>query len=48
LTVAEVTVAATPLNLNVSWLAVVLNPVPDIVTVVPIGPLLGVNWIIET
>jgi hypothetical protein len=46
--VAEVTVAATPLNITVFWLAVVENPVPKIVTIVPTGLLLGVNSTIET
>jgi hypothetical protein len=47
-TVAEATVAATPLKVTVFWLAVVENPVPKIVTDVPTGLLLGVNSTIET
>lgn len=46
--VAELTAAVTPLNLMVFWLAVVLNPVPERVTVVFTGPLFGVNSMIET
>src|SRR5712692_8531602 len=47
LTVAEVTVAATPLNVTVFWVGVALNPVPKIVTLAPTGPLVGVNPIME-
>jgi hypothetical protein len=43
LTVAELIVAEVPLKLTESELSVVLNPVPEIVTVVPTGPLVGVN-----
>jgi hypothetical protein len=46
--VADVTGAAVPLNVTVFWLAVELNPVPEIVTVVPTGPLEGVNSMIVT
>jgi len=46
--VDEVTLAETPLKVTVFWLGVVLKPVPKIVTVVPIGPLSGVNSIIDT
>ena len=46
--VAEITVAATPLNLTVFWLAVVENPVPKIVTGAPTSPLFSVNSRIET
>ena len=46
--VDELTVAATPLNVTVFSLGVALNPVPEIVTVVPTGPLLGVNSMIDT
>jgi hypothetical protein len=42
--VAEVNVAPVPLKLTESSLRVVLKPVPYIVTVVPTGPLVGVNW----
>jgi hypothetical protein len=44
---AEVTVAAVPLNWTVSWLGVTLKPVPLIVTVVPVGPLVGTKPTIE-
>jgi len=40
---ADSTVAGVPLNVTVFWLGVWLKPVPEIVTVVPTGPLLGVN-----
>gem|GEM_PF-2164133 len=40
---AEVIVAIVPLNLTVFWLMVVLKPVPEIVTVVPTGPVVGLN-----
>jgi hypothetical protein len=46
--VAEVTAAVTPLNLTVLLVGVVEKPVPKMVTVVPSGPLFGVNSIIET
>ena len=46
--VAEVTVPAVPLNVTVFWLAVVLNPVPLMVTEVPTGPLFGVKPMMET
>ena len=46
--VDEATVAEAPLKVTVFWLGVVLNPVPKIVTVVPTGPLSGVNSIIDT
>jgi hypothetical protein len=38
---ADVTVAAVPLNVTVFWLVVAPKPVPVIVTAVPIGPLVG-------
>ena len=41
LTVDEVTVAIVLLNLTVFWLGVALNPVPEMVTIVPIGPFAG-------
>ncbi len=46
--VDEVTLAETPLNVTAFWLGVVLKPVPKIVTVVPTGPLSGVNSMIDT
>ena len=46
--VADVTVVAVPLNCTVFCDAVVLKPVPLIVTAVPTGPVRGVNEIIET
>jgi hypothetical protein len=46
--VAEVTPAATPLNVTVFWLGVVLNPVPLMVTEAPTGPLFGATRMIET
>jgi|SRR6266851_3523490 len=39
--VAPETVAATPLNVTVFWLAVAEKPLPRIVTVLPIAPLAG-------
>jgi len=45
--VAEVMVAATPLNFTLLLTLVVLNPVPFRVTVEPIGPLVGVNSMME-
>src|SRR6266852_5849903 len=39
--VDEVTVPAAPLKATLFWVGVVLNPVPEIVTVVPTGPLWG-------
>jgi hypothetical protein len=41
--VAELIVADVPLKLTASLLMVVLKPVPLMVTVVPTGPLVGVN-----
>src|SRR5574337_2163888 len=41
--VAETTEAGAPLKVTVIWLAVALNPVPRMVTEVPIGPHFGVN-----
>ena len=41
--VAAVTTAVVPLNLTVLRFAVALNPLPESMTVVPTGPLLGVN-----
>ena len=41
-------VAATPLNLTAFCAAVVLKPVPWMVTAVPVGPVAGVNCTIET
>src|SRR5688572_7744499 len=46
--VALVTVAAVPLNVTVFWLAVAENPVPEMVTVAPIGPDSGEKEIIFT
>src|SRR5947209_18375669 len=46
--VADTTVAATPLNCTVFCDAVVLNPVPLMVTDVPTGPLCGVKEMIES
>ena len=46
--VAEVTIAATPLNETAFSLGVVLNAVPKIWTSAPIEPLFGVNSMIET
>ena len=46
--VAEMTVAATPLNSTVSCEDVVLKPVPLMTTEVPTGPVRGVNETIET
>ena len=46
--VAEITVAATPLNWTVFCDPIVLNPVPLIVTDAPTGPVRGENEIIET
>ena len=46
--VAEVTVEAVPLNKTEFWLAVVLKPVPLIVTVLPTEPVFGVKSIIDT
>jgi hypothetical protein len=48
LAVEELTVAAVPLKVTVFWLGVALNPVPKMVTVVPTGPLFGLNSMIET
>ena len=45
---AELIVAAVPLKFTVSWLAVAENPDPEIVTVVPTGPLCGENPRIAT
>jgi len=45
--VDEITVAAVPLNITVFWLAVALNPVPDMVTKVPMGPPWGVKLATE-
>ena len=45
---ADVTTAATPLNLTVFAAVVVPNPVPLMVTAVPDGPPLGVNSTIPT
>ncbi len=45
---AEVTVAVTPPNFTVFWLGVEENPVPEMVTDVPVGPVLGVNSRTET
>lgn len=42
--VDAVTVAAVPLKLTASWLGVVLNPVPYIVTLVPTAPDDGESW----
>ncbi len=46
--VDDVTVAAAPLKATLFWLGVVLNPVPEIVTVVPTGPLWGAKSMVET
>jgi hypothetical protein len=46
--VAAETVAPVPWNVTVFWFAVVENPVPRIVTGVPIGPLAGVNAMRDT
>src|SRR5439155_2102980 len=46
--VADVTDAATPPNVTVFCAGVVLNPVPTIVTVVPIGPVFGAKSPIAT
>ena len=46
--VADVTVADVPLKLTVFWLGTVLKEVPFMVTVVPTGPLVGTNPMIET
>src|SRR5574337_1960487 len=46
--VAETTEAATPLKVTVFWLAVALNPVPEIVTEVPAAPHFGVKSMMET
>jgi hypothetical protein len=46
--VDEVTLAETPLKVTVFWLGVALKPVPKMVTVVPTGPLSGVNSMIDT
>ena len=45
--VAELTVADVPLNEIEFCKGVVLNPAPDIATLVPTGPDEGMNWIIE-
>jgi hypothetical protein len=45
---AAVTVAAVPLKSTVFWLGVALKAVPLRVTVVPTGPLVGTNPMIET
>jgi len=47
-TVEEVTTADVPLNATALLLDVALNPVPTILTVVPIGPVSGVRPMIET
>src|SRR2546430_6662550 len=46
--VADATVATVPLNFTVSWLGVVLYPVPLMVTVDPTGPRFGLNSMRET
>ena|SRR6185503_9459015 len=46
--VADVTVAATPLKVTVFCAGVELKAVPKIVTSVAMGPLFGVNSIMET
>jgi hypothetical protein len=46
--VADISAAGTPLNVTVFSLGVVLNPMPCIVTAVPLGALFGVNSMIET
>ena len=46
--VAFVTVAVVPLKVTVFWLAVAEKPVPEMVTVVPIGPDIGENETIDT
>jgi hypothetical protein len=46
--VAAVTVAAVPLTVTAFRLGVVLNPVPEITTLVPTGPLPGENAMIDT
>ena len=45
---AEITLANAPLKLTVFWLAVMPNPVPETVTIVPVEPLPGVNSITAT
>jgi hypothetical protein len=45
--VAELTVAIVPLKRTVFELGMGLNPVPLIATVVPIGPCVGINPLIE-
>jgi hypothetical protein len=45
---ADVTLAGRPLKATVSCVAVALNPVPKIFTMVEAEPLLGVNWMMET
>jgi len=42
----EITVAAVPLKATVFWAAVVLNAVPQMVTVAPTTPLPGLNLMI--
>jgi hypothetical protein len=46
--VAAVTVALTPLNVTVLLAGVALNPMPWITTVLAVGPMFGVNSMIET
>jgi hypothetical protein len=46
--VAADTIAEAPLNVTVLLAGVGLNPTPEIVTVVPVGPESGVNSIIDT
>jgi hypothetical protein len=46
--VAAEMVADTPLNVTVLLAGVGLNPIPEILTVVPTGPVSGVNSIIAT
>src|SRR5262245_6543483 len=46
--VALDTVADVPLKVTVFWFAVAEKPVPEIVTVAPIGPLAGENVMMET
>src|SRR5437762_3709878 len=46
--VALCTTAAVPLNATLFWLAVALKPPPEIVTVVPTGPVNGMNPLMPT
>jgi len=46
--VDDVTVVGVPLKLTTFWLGVALNPVPDMVTVAPTGPLCGENSMTDT